>query len=155
MGRVAKPLAGLRADQSFVDAGRHVIGVRAHQLFDHGDRVVDLTEPSEVHDMRVATRRLRAGLEVFGACFAGGEHEAVLVDVKMLADALGRRRDCDVAIELLDEVRDDAGGSERAAIKVVRGELERERRKANRALARALKHARRDDLEGRLKRLAS
>ena len=59
-----------------------------------------LAEIERVHDMRVATRRLRAALEVFEPCFPGKAHAAVLRQVKALADALGERRDRDVTSPL-------------------------------------------------------
>ena len=52
--------------------------------------------------MRVATRRLRAALEVFEPCFPRKRHRKALKRVKALADALGERRDRDVAIEFLE-----------------------------------------------------
>ena len=46
-----------------------MIEVRAGEVFEHADGVLDLDEIEPVHDMRVATRRLRAALEVFEPCF--------------------------------------------------------------------------------------
>ena len=51
--------------------------------------------------MRVATRRLRAALEVFGPASRPSRLKQVLAEVKALADALGERRDRDVAIAAL------------------------------------------------------
>ena len=55
--------------------------------------------------MRVATRRLRAAIEVFWPCFPPKQGKQILAEVKALADALGERRDRDVAIEALGDVR--------------------------------------------------
>ncbi len=52
--------------------------------------------------MRVATRRLRAAMEVFEPCFPRKRYRKALKRVKALADALGERRDRDVAIEFLE-----------------------------------------------------
>ena len=46
--------------------------------------------------MRVASRRLRAVLEIYEPCFPRKALHDVLADVKALADALGERRDPDV-----------------------------------------------------------
>ena len=51
--------------------------------------------------MRVATRRLRAVLEIYAPCFPPRRAPAVLRDVKALADALGARRDPDVQLAAL------------------------------------------------------
>jgi CHAD domain-containing protein len=153
MGRIAAPLPGLRADQSYAEAGRLVIGVRSHELFKHVDGLLDLDEPERVHKMRVATRRLRAGLEVFSAAFPAAEKRAALGEVKTLAAALGERRDCDVQIEFLDALRETVGRSERVAVDELREQLRGSQRKANRRLAAALAHAEREALAERLQQL--
>ena len=73
--------------------------VRTEELFGHSDGVLDTSDIERVHDMRVATRRLRAVLEIFEPCFPKGDFKTALRDVKDLADALGERRDPDVHIE--------------------------------------------------------
>ena len=88
MGRVAAPLTGLRLDLPYAEAGRRVVDVRSRELFSHVDGVLDANEPERVHQMRVATRRLRASLEVFADAFPAKAHRAVLAEVKALAAAL-------------------------------------------------------------------
>ena len=61
--------------------------------------MLDTSDIERVHDMRVASRRLRAVLEIFAPCFPTREFSGVLRDVKALADALGERRDPDVHID--------------------------------------------------------
>jgi CHAD domain-containing protein len=144
---------GLRADQSYGRAGRKVIAARSADLFVHIDSVLDTDQPERVHKMRVATRRLRAGIEVFADCFPRKRTRRVLADVKALAAKLGERRDCDVQIELLNHLRRDAGRSERRAIDGLLDELRGEQRAANRRLAKALARAEDAKLEQRLRRL--
>src|SRR5919112_2754991 len=79
-------------------AGARIVRVRAGELFGHADGVLDTGDIERVHDMRVASRRLRAVLEIFAPCFPPAELKGVLGDVKQLADALGERRDPDVHI---------------------------------------------------------
>ena len=76
----------------------------------HAEGVLDTSDIERVHDMRVATRRLRAAMEVFAACFPAKEHRRLLKEVKRLADALGERRDPDVAIEELEAIAAELGG---------------------------------------------
>ena len=66
------------------------------------DGVLDIGDVERVHDMRVATRRLRAAMEVFEPCFPRKRFRKALKEVKALADALGERRDRDVEIEFLE-----------------------------------------------------
>ena len=98
------PIPGLTPDTRFGGAAAAAVEVRAGEVFAHAAGVLDTADIERVHDMRVATRRLRAALEVFAACFATKQHRSVLREVKALADALGERRDPDVAIEELEKV---------------------------------------------------
>jgi CHAD domain-containing protein len=66
--------------------------------------------------MRVATRRLRAAMEIFAPCFPRKQLRATLKEVKVIADALGERRDRDVAIEQLESFIERAGASDRAGV---------------------------------------
>ena len=61
--------------------------------------------------MRVATRRLRAALEIFEPCFPAKPYDQALGEVKRLADALGERRDRDVAIAALPRLQRPDGGA--------------------------------------------
>jgi CHAD domain-containing protein len=107
-------------EASFSAAAGRVVAVRSREVFEHADGVLDLSEIERVHDMRVATRRLRAALEVFAACFPGKPHRKALKKVKALADALGERRDADVEIELFEalakEVTVDADRDELSSL---------------------------------------
>ena len=49
--------------------------------------MLDTSDIERVHDMRVATRRLRAALEVFEPCFPAKPYAQTLREVKRLADA--------------------------------------------------------------------
>src|SRR6185295_6158652 len=97
----ARPIEGLEAEEPFAAAGAKIIAVRSREVADHSRDVLDVADIERVHDMRVATRRLRAALEIFEPCFPAGPYAAALTEVKEIADALGERRDRDVTIETL------------------------------------------------------
>ena len=88
--------------EPYRQAGARIVRVRAGELFENADGVLDTGDIERVHDMRVASRRLRAVLEIFAPCFPRSEFAGVLRDVKQLADALGERRDPDVHIDALE-----------------------------------------------------
>ena len=145
----------LSAEQPYADAAATVIRARARAVFAHRRKtVLDLGDIEGVHAMRVASRRLRAALEVFGPCLHRKRGARALADVKALAGALGERRDRDVGLELLTRLHESCASAERRAVEVLIDELRREQRQANRALAKALDRARRSGLRRRLKRLA-
>ena len=112
-----------------------MVEVRAGEVFEHSRGVLDLDDIERVHDMRVATRRLRAALEVFEACFPRKRLRKALKDVKALADALGERRDRDVAIEFLQGFAVEAAGEDREALAALVEGLRGEQRQANDGLA--------------------
>ena len=102
---MAKPrsIPGLTEDDAYAAAAARVVRVRTAELAENAAGVLDVDEIEGVHDMRVATRRLRAALEVFEPCFPRKRFRAALREVKALADALGERRDRDVTIASLRE----------------------------------------------------
>ena len=87
----ARDVPGLDCDESFARTSARVVKVRSAEVFEHSAEVLDIDEIERVHDMRVATRRLRAALEVFEPCFPAKRHRKALKRVKALADALGAR----------------------------------------------------------------
>ncbi len=109
--------------------------MRAEEVFEHSEGVLDLEDVEPLHDMRVATRRLRAALEVFAPCFPRKRHRKALKRVKALADALGERRDRDVSIESLERFAENAPAGDCEAIAELIGGLRREQRRTNEALA--------------------
>ena len=85
--------------------------------------------------MRVASRRLRAALEVFRPCFPRKRYKRALKGVKALADALGERRDRDVSIAFLAGFLEEAPPADRRAAGVLLAGLREEQREANEGLA--------------------
>jgi CHAD domain-containing protein len=149
----ARDIPGLELDMPFGEAARAAVAVRARELFEHADGVLDTEDIERVHDMRVATRRLRAVLEVFAAAFDKDRHKDVLRDVKALADALGARRDPDVHLEALLALEDVMPEADQPGLDVFAQRLRVEQAQGNQILARALEHVRESDLEGRLRAL--
>ncbi|MDX6602915.1 MAG: exopolyphosphatase / guanosine-5-triphosphate,3-diphosphate pyrophosphatase [Solirubrobacterales bacterium] len=127
--------------------------VRSKEVFEHSDGVLDLANTERVHDMRVATRRLRAALEVFESCFPRKRHRKALKKVKALADALGERRDADVETALLEGLVDEAAEADRGALLALVEGLRVRQREANDELSPyvAAKHLKK--LRRRLKKL--
>ncbi|HET6506819.1 MAG TPA: CHAD domain-containing protein [Baekduia sp.] len=151
----ARDIPGLDGRHSFRAVARESVSVRAAEVFEHAAGVLDTEDIERVHDMRVATRRLRAVLEVFAAAFDRAEHKAVLRDVKELADALGARRDPDVQLAALMELEAALPEADRAGIEAFADRVRTEQRDGNATLAAALKRIADDDLRGRLERLVA
>jgi CHAD domain-containing protein len=131
----ARAIPDLLADGSYAEAAAKVVSVRAQELFDHAAGVLDTTDIERVHDMRVASRRLRAALEVFEPCFPGEAFERTLGGVKELADALGERRDRDVSIAELSDFAIAMAGPDRRGVGTLVDRFRAEQGEANEALA--------------------
>jgi len=140
--------------EPFAVAARRVVSVRAAELFDHAENVLDTGDIERVHDMRVTTRRLRAALEVFAEAFPKGQLRPVLRDVKRLADALGERRDPDVHIAEFTQLRAELAEADHPGVDLLLESLREEQARGNERLAAALERARESDLPGRLAALA-
>jgi CHAD domain-containing protein len=146
-------VSGFDCDEPFSCVAARVVSVRAAEVFEHSDGVLDVEDIEPVHDMRVASRRLRAALEVFEPCFPRKRFRKALKRVKALADALGERRDRDVAIAFLEEVEDGVASDDRAALAKTIERLREEQRAANEALAPAVASKRLKKLRRRLEKL--
>jgi CHAD domain-containing protein len=149
----SREIKGLDCAEPFAQAAARVVGVRADEVFEHSAGVLDLKEIEPLHDMRVATRRLRAALEMFEPCFPRKRHRKALKRVKTLADALGERRDRDVAIAFLSDFAGEAPAADRERLEVLVAGLREEQREANRELAPFLAKKRLRKLRRRLAKL--
>lgn len=125
----------LDCEASFAVAAARVVEVRAAELFEQAGGVLDLDDVERVHDMRVATRRLRAAMETFMPVFPPKLHRKALKRVNRLADALGQRRDLDVEIELLESLAGEVAGEDLEKLESLIEELRAGQVKANEALA--------------------
>jgi len=141
--------------EPYAHAGARIVSVRAQELFGHAEGVLDTEDIERVHAMRVATRRLRAVLEVFAPCFDPRAFKPVLRDVKALADALGERRDPDVHIEAMTAFAGAVATGQRRGVDTYVARLRERQARGNELLAAALEEVERTDLRGRLEALAA
>ena len=130
----AREVPGLDCEESFGLAATRVVEVRAAEVFEPSSGVLEMDDIEPLHDMRVATRRLRAALEMFKPCFPRKRYRAALKPLKALADALGERRDRDVSIEFLEGFLEDAPAADRGRLEILLARLRDEQREANEAL---------------------
>jgi CHAD domain-containing protein len=153
---VARPreVTGLDCEGSFGAAAARAIEVRAAEVFEHSEGVLRLDDLEPLHDMRVATRRLRAAMEMFRPCFPRKRYRRALKPLKALAAALGERRDRDVAIEFLRGFLGEAPAADRGRLEIVVAKLAEEQYRANEDLAPFLVEERLADLRERLEALA-
>lgn len=92
----------------FCDAAAPTIVPRLDTVFAHVAGARAGTDSEAVHDMRVASRRLRTAMGIFTPCFPHRRFQALRVDVARLTRALGLVRDTEVLLEALDLLRTEA-----------------------------------------------
>ena len=138
--------------EPYAIAAARVVRVRADELVAHSENVLDTEDIERVHDMRVASRRLRAVLEIFEPCFPKADFKTVLRDVKALADALGERRDPDVHIEDMQTFAAAVQAANKPGMEALVTRLKERQERGNAALAAGLEGL--DELHARLHSLA-
>jgi CHAD domain-containing protein len=97
---------GVAPEDTLAEAGRKVLRYHFIQMLRHEDGTRLGTDIEELHDMRVATRRMRAGFEVFGAAFTQKALKTNLKGLRATGRTLGRVRDLDVFIEKAHQYQD-------------------------------------------------
>jgi CHAD domain-containing protein len=151
----AREIPGIEAELPFREAAARAIETRTAEVFEFSADVLDTGDIERVHDMRVATRRLRAVMEIFEPAFSRNAYRRALADVKELADALGDRRDPDVAIAGLGKVADALHPNDSPGILSLQDEFRDQQAKGNERLADTLERVKGSVLRERLLVLAA
>ena len=97
-----RPVTGLHPDRRLRGNARRILQVRIDEVYSYDGLVADPANVTELHDMRIACKRLRYLLEIFGIAFEA-DLDPFLEEVKGLQDLLGDIHDCDVQIPMLEE----------------------------------------------------
>jgi CHAD domain-containing protein len=90
---------GVQPDDSLAEAGRKVWRYQFAQMMLHEQGTLLGEDIEELHDMRVATRRMRAAFEVFSNAFLPKALKKHLKGLRQTGRTLGRVRDLDVFID--------------------------------------------------------
>jgi CHAD domain-containing protein len=133
----ARPIADLRCDDSFRRSAGKVIWTRFEEMMSFREAALG-PDPEGIHDMRVASRRLRAAVELFHDVFPRRRLRPLLRQVKDLADALGEVRDLDVMIQRLEKDLKGRPPPQRLVLKELIGEMTVGRKAARERLEAAL-----------------
>lgn len=133
-----------KAAQPYGDAMRARIADRFDTLWQAEPAARAGDKPEGVHQMRVASRRLRAAMDVAVDIYPKKWFTRLHKNVKQMTDVLGEVRDCDVQLDALRAQRQDAPPRERAGIDRLIEHRERDRAAARERLNHFL-----DDLDAR------
>lgn len=122
----------LRPEQSYRSAMQTLIADRFAALWRAAPVALAGDDPEGVHDVRVASRRLRAAMDVAGGAFPADWFAPLHQSAKDVTGALGGVRDRDVLLEYFAEARGAAGddADANAALDRLTARITREREAA-------------------------
>jgi len=147
MGK-ADEIAGLECSADALVWAAEVLRVRFDEIVNLRGVVLNSDDIEAVHDMRVATRRLRSALRDFAPVLRKSPLKNVNKNLKRLADSLGAARDLDVAIVALEKLHTKAGDEAvKAGIQKLVDEKREKRRGAQLDLMQMLAVSRIEDLQ--------
>jgi CHAD domain-containing protein len=90
---------GVKAEDSLAEAGRKVWLYHFAIMLSHEQGTLLGENIEELHDMRVATRRMRSAFDIFGPAFDPKIMKRYLKGLKSIGRELGQVRDMDVILE--------------------------------------------------------
>lgn len=130
-------LAPFDGSTSLALASRIMLTKHTQKLYKHLPDVLSGDDPHAVHQMRVATRRLRASLQSTAIAYKSKPVDELRKPLRRLARALGAVRDLDV---MLMRLRDDVQqlGSDRGEVEQRIEQLQAEREAAHKQLVHEL-----------------
>jgi hypothetical protein len=97
-----RPVRGLDPERRVRPNARKVLKVRIAEVYSYDGLVADPGNVTELHDLRIACKRLRYLLEIFGIAFPQ-DLTPFVEEVRGLQDLLGDIHDCDVQVPMLEE----------------------------------------------------
>lgn len=106
----ARKIKGIRCDDPVLANARKIIDVRLEEMLEFGKHAHDPSRIEEIHNLRIAAKRLRYTLEMFRFAFPK-KLGSLISEVKEVQEHIGDMRDADVMIERVAGILD----SERTA----------------------------------------
>ncbi len=124
---MAKSTYDIAPNATFVEAAHTSIRQQLGEMMENLEGTRRGEDVEALHDMRVASRRLRAALSVFAAAFPPKPFAVTEKEVAKTTDALGAVRDSDVQIEFMEAAIAAAPESEKVGLLAFLAHLQSER----------------------------
>ena len=112
----ARKVKGLKPDGALADNSARLVSTRLDELCDFAPAIFDPANVDELHDLRIAAKRLRYVLEATAdVCF--GPYAAVAARrARDLQDLIGEIHDCDVQRPRVARLAAELAGQDRAEL---------------------------------------
>ncbi len=95
----ARTVKGLHRKATLLENARAIVAVRVAEMFDFSYAVGDPEHLDDLHNMRIAAKRLCYTLEMFRVCL-NEDGEALIDVVKEIQERIGAIHDADVLLEM-------------------------------------------------------
>jgi CHAD domain-containing protein len=128
------PAPGLLHSDTLAEAGRKTLLFHFAVMLKHEEGTRLGEDIEELHDMRVATRRMRAAFDLFEQAFEPKVIRRHLRGLKATGRALGAVRDMDVFIEKANHYMDDLSPDQRQGLEVLVEAWQAQRESAREAM---------------------
>jgi len=142
---MAKSAYDIAPDATFTEAAHTSLRQQLEEMMSNLDGTRAGDDIEALHDMRVASRRLRAALSVFAAAFPPKPFAVTEKEVSRVTDALGTVRDADVQIEFMQSVEEKAPESEKVGLHAFVEHLQRGRDRERIVLVKELNRLEKSD----------
>lgn len=138
----------LNPNAPYRDAMRDLIAARFGNVWKAIPTAIEGNDPEGVHDVRVASRRLRAAMDVAVGCFPDSWYRPLHDAAKEITSELGEVRDRDVMLEFLAAERERVSNNERVGIDRLIERVTRERDAAREEMLAFLSRLETDNVAG-------
>ncbi|RPI62393.1 MAG: CHAD domain-containing protein, partial [Lysobacterales bacterium] len=133
-----KAMPGFNPDDAFILFAHAVLRREAAALAANKPQVESSPAPEEIHQLRVAARRLRVALRLFGRMLPSKDAARIGAELRWFASSLGDARDLDVYTENFKSYVQTLPPEQRSGLSGYQMYLRRERTEARQRAAAAV-----------------
>ena len=113
---------GIRPKATLRDNARKIIATRLEELLSWRAALTDPRAIQDLHDMRIAAKRLRYALEMFDICFP--EAKKALDQLTEIQESIGDIHDLDVLVDLMrNRLQTMDSATELTAVEIIESDL--------------------------------
>ena len=131
---IAIEIKGIAPDKTLEICARQIIVSYFHEMMSHKAGAIEGVDIEFVHDMRVASRRLRAAMDNFAACFEKEPFKKHYKQIRTITRTMGAVRDLDVLITRFQRELQTLPAVEQGDIQGLVEHLQQERKKARKPM---------------------
>ncbi len=92
----ALPVYAVNPQGALAENAPLILHTRLEEMYRFVPYIADPTRVAELHNMRIAAKRLRYTMEIFAPCFSGKDFAKIYDQVKSIQEQIGEIHDADV-----------------------------------------------------------